>query len=206
MIATRDIELRPETLSYDLRHRATTGIIVPNRSLFLNTKWRATSSSATIHNLPFGLKSFAKPYMTLQKRRRSYWTFLCNFLRRFCEAMSGFAKLLSPKGKLWIVALLLGVKLFNWRAKKHSSTFNVYFPCLRAFRCQTWIRKIDERIVALNYQAIELILLNFLLLNPKGKLWIVGLLVGCLRLPSCSKTRLRSRQLCSRLPTETILR
>ena len=31
-----------------------------------------------------------------------------NFLRRFCEAMSGFAKLLSPKGKLWIVALLLG--------------------------------------------------------------------------------------------------
>ena len=124
--------------------------------------WRAPTSSATIHNLPFGLKSFAKPYMAPPKRRRSYWTFRCNFLRQFCEAMSGFAKLLSPKGKLWIVALLLGVKLFNWRAKKHSSTFNVYFPCLRAFRCQTWIRKIDERIVALNYQAIELILLNFL--------------------------------------------
>ena len=31
-----------------------------------------------------------------------------NFLRRFCKAMSGFAKLLSPKGKLWIVALLVG--------------------------------------------------------------------------------------------------
>ena len=25
-----------------------------------------------------------------------------------CEAMSGFAKLLSPKGKSWIVALLVG--------------------------------------------------------------------------------------------------
>ena len=29
-------------------------------------------------------------------------------MRRFCEAMPGFAKLLSPKGKLWIVALLVG--------------------------------------------------------------------------------------------------
>ena len=38
----------------------------------------------------------------------SYQTTRRNFLRRFCEAMSGFAKLLSPWSKLWFVALLVG--------------------------------------------------------------------------------------------------
>ena len=38
----------------------------------------------------------------------SYRTNRRNFLHRFFEAMSGFAKLLSLKGKLWIIALLFG--------------------------------------------------------------------------------------------------
>ena len=38
----------------------------------------------------------------------SYRTNRRNRFASFCEAMFGFAKLLSPKDKLWIVALLLG--------------------------------------------------------------------------------------------------
>jgi len=30
------------------------------------------------------------------------------WLASFCESMSGYAKLLNPKGKLWIVGLLVG--------------------------------------------------------------------------------------------------
>ena len=47
----------------------------------------------------------------------SYRTNRRNFLRRFCEAMSGFAKLLSPKGKLRIVALLVGALQFLYSKK-----------------------------------------------------------------------------------------
>ena len=65
-------------------------------------KW-APTSSATIHNLPYG-QIDARSCVDIF----SYRSFRRNFLRRFCEAMSGFAKLLSPKGKLWIVALLVG--------------------------------------------------------------------------------------------------
>jgi len=52
--------------------------------------------------------------MALQNRRKKVRRYIQlsptrrNLLRRFCEAMPGFAKLLSPKGKLWIVALLVG--------------------------------------------------------------------------------------------------
>ena len=77
-------------------------------------KTRAPTSSVTIHNLPVGLKSFAKPDMASQNRHKKLRrdiqlsTTRCNFLHRFCEAMSGFAKLLNPLAKLWIVALLVG--------------------------------------------------------------------------------------------------
>jgi len=33
---------------------------------------------------------------------------LTQLLASFCESMSGYAKLLNPKGKLWIVGLLVG--------------------------------------------------------------------------------------------------
>ena len=137
--------------------------------------WRAPTSSATIHNLPFELcearhglaKStqevassglmteyldatscvdFAKPCLASQscwarratcgllhywlepfiwsqnQRKKLRWDIQLsrtrhNFLHRFCEAMSGFAKLLSPKGKLWIVALLVGALDFITFAK-----------------------------------------------------------------------------------------
>ena len=64
--------------------------------------------------MPYGLKSFAKPDMASQNRRKKLRRYIQlsttrrNVLRRFWEAMSGFTKLLSPKGKLWIVALLVG--------------------------------------------------------------------------------------------------
>ena len=90
-------------------------ILLNNNYLILaENNWRTPSSSATIHNLPYGLKSFAKPDMSSQNRRKTLrrvfdsWIYLRNFLRRFCEAMPGFAKLLSPKGELLIVALLVG--------------------------------------------------------------------------------------------------
>ena len=46
-----------------------------------------------------------------------------NFLHRFCEAMSSFAKLLSPKGKLWIVALLLLALQLKYEMLPTSSNF-----------------------------------------------------------------------------------
>ena len=52
-----------------------------------------------------------------------------NFLGRFCEAMSGFVKLLSPWGKFWIVVLLLGAL------------------------------KVDSRLEAVQYAIINLILI-----------------------------------------------
>ena len=73
--------------------------------LISDNSWRAPSSSATIHNLPYWLRSFAKPDMTSQNWRKTLrrlvdsWIYRRNFLRRFCEAMSGFAKLLSPEDK-----------------------------------------------------------------------------------------------------------
>ena len=85
--------------------------------------------SFLLHNLPNGLKSFAKPEMASQNDARSYvdlfdnWIFQRNFLRWFCEAMSGFAKLLSPKGKLWIVALLLLALQLKYEMLPMSSNF-----------------------------------------------------------------------------------
>ena len=64
--------------------------------------------------------SFAKPDMASQNRHKKLrregdnWMSQRNFLRWFCEAMSGFAKLLSPQGKLWIVALLVGALQFAY--------------------------------------------------------------------------------------------
>ena len=51
--------------------------------------WRVTSSSATIHSLPFGINSFAKPEMASPNYARSCvglfdnWSNRHNFLRRF---------------------------------------------------------------------------------------------------------------------------
>ena len=72
---------------------------------------RTTSSSSTIHGLPFGLKCFVKPDMETKLEVAMIGSIAADnsqqILVLFCKAMSGFAKLSSPKGKLWIVALLL---------------------------------------------------------------------------------------------------
>ena len=63
-----------------------------------------------------------------------------NFLRRFCEAMSGFAKLMSMKGTLWIVALLVGAlhtpgivfrRNISQSEGKHGKTYseNIQWAC-----------------------------------------------------------------------------
>jgi len=63
-----------------------------------------------INNIPFGITCFAKPDMALQKNCIQWFDDWLNryFLRRFCKGMSGFAKLLGPRGKSWNVALLVG--------------------------------------------------------------------------------------------------
>ena len=51
--------------------------------------WRVPTSTSTIHNLPFGLKNFAKPDMASQNRRKKLHRYIQlsttrrNFLRRF---------------------------------------------------------------------------------------------------------------------------
>ena len=76
----------------------------------LDINWRAPSSSETIHNLPFGLNSFAKPDMASQNDARSCvrrYIQLSNqsmqLIASFCEAMRGFAKLLRSAADMWIV-------------------------------------------------------------------------------------------------------
>ena len=68
-------------------------------------------SSSKTHTLPYGLDSFVKPDMALQNDTR-----ICCELSAAIEpiiatssvvSMSGFTKHLSPKGKPWIVLLLL---------------------------------------------------------------------------------------------------
>ena len=82
-------------------------------------KWRASTSSAIIHSSPYRLRSFAKPDMASQNRRKKLRRFIqlskqpTQLLALFCEATSGFAKLLSQNGKLWIVALLVGALQFD---------------------------------------------------------------------------------------------
>ena len=105
------------------------------------------TSSATIHKLPFGLKSFAKPDMASQNRRkklRRYIQLIANrrdFLRRFREAMSGFAKLLSLKGKLWIVALLLLHYCLKIKLPQAMVIVpKIFHPGSTGLRIQKWLR------------------------------------------------------------------
>ena len=93
----------------------------------------------------------------------------------FCEATSGFAKLMSPKGKLWIVAPLLGaLQLWNFPRLLEPSKCRIISITLyvieglqpvvqqstiwpsgsRALRSQTWLRKTTQK-VALIYPVIE---------------------------------------------------
>ena len=85
------------TCSLTIRYK-----MLPNSSNFTRKNiLRAPTSSATIHNLPYGVwvRSFAKPDMVSQNRRKKLrrvahnWIYRRNFLRRFCEAISGLAKL-----------------------------------------------------------------------------------------------------------------
>ena len=75
---------------------------------------KVSKQFATIHSLRSELKSFAKPDMASQNRRKKLHRDIqlsnqpTQLLASFSEAMSGFAKLKSPQGNLWIVALLLG--------------------------------------------------------------------------------------------------
>jgi len=69
-------------------------------------------SGGTIHSSPFGLKSFAIPDMASQIDTRSCVNLFSyqtkqQLIASCCKAMSGFAKLLSPEGKMRIVSLLL---------------------------------------------------------------------------------------------------
>ena len=74
-----------------------------------------------------------------------------NFLCQFCEAMSGFAKLLSPKGKLWIVALLVGAlhlisfaKSTQEVALKYSVIAHSTQFLASILRSHVWLRKALE--------------------------------------------------------------
>ena len=77
-------------------------------------RWRAQTSGATIHNLPSGLMALRSQTWLRKIDARSCIELVDNlmyrrdFLRWFCEAMSGFAKINSQKGEMWIVALLVG--------------------------------------------------------------------------------------------------
>ena len=70
------------------------------------------TSGAIVHSLPSGLMGYAWPDMASQNRRMK----LCRYINQLstqlfasnCEAVTDFAELLSPWGKLWIVALLVG--------------------------------------------------------------------------------------------------
>ena len=48
-----------------------------------NDNWRAPSNSVTIHNLPFGLKSFAKADIALQNDARNCFNWLNNTIYRY---------------------------------------------------------------------------------------------------------------------------
>jgi len=58
------------------------------------------------------------------------WMFRRNLLHWFCEAISDFAKLLSPEGNFWISALLVGalhiatmLLISNWKISISSELF-----------------------------------------------------------------------------------
>ena len=99
--------------------------MVPTSSNFTRKYiWRAPTSSATIHNLPLGLKSFAKPDMASQNRCKKLcrvgnnWIFNWIFIS------------LSPYGKLWIVALLVGTLQIYFRVKFEDVGSISYLNCM----------------------------------------------------------------------------
>ena len=58
-------------------------------------------------------------------------------LASFCESMSGYAKLLNPKGKLWIVGLLVGGLRLPSCKVEHNS-------CFHACQLQTYYVNYNE--------------------------------------------------------------
>ena len=68
---------------------------------------RASNSNGTIHGLPFGLRSLA--IHGSQIAAVTCIDLFDNWIDRYmlCGTMFGFAKLMRPKGKLWIVPLLV---------------------------------------------------------------------------------------------------
>ena len=123
------------------------------RALFV----KKVSCSRTIHDLPYGLKSFAKPDMASQNRRKKLRRIIqlsnesTQFIASFCEAMSGFAKLLSPKDELWIVPLLLavlqGMPVEGLQPVVQQSTVSPSGS--RTLRSQTWLRKTTQEVASI---------------------------------------------------------
>ena len=102
------------------------------------------NSSATMHNLPFGLSTFAKPDMASQNQREKLCRDiqLSNHSTQLLEAISGFAKPLRQ-----------------------------IVDCCTTLRSQTWLRKIDARscVEIFSYQTTRC---NFLR-RFQGKFGIV---------------------------------
>jgi len=133
------------------------------------------------------------------------WIFRRNFLRLFCEAIPGFAKLLSPEGKLWIFALLVRalqiatmLLISNW---KISISMELFCPSSsRAFaKPETWLRKTMQQVASI-YPLIEPINATFFCkahkpgasrsaLVWKGEMWTVLLLLEGLQLMGCHVPR-----------------
>ena len=90
----------------------------------LLTWWRAPTSNPTINNLSFGFNKLCVANMASQNDAKLYVDWFDNyinrrnFLCRFCEAMSGFAKLLSTEGKR-----------------------GMCYYCLKLFRCKLLVTK-----------------------------------------------------------------
>ena len=140
------------------------------------------------------IRSFSKADMTLQNGARScvdistYRTHRRNFLHLSVKPGLVFQSPWTQRTNYGLSHYCL--EPFKWRATSSSSTFHIYPTGLRALRSQTWLRKIDARscVQFSSYRTNSTQLLASIfrshvwlrkaLLSPKGKLWILALLLG----------------------------
>ena len=102
------------------------------------------------------------------------WIYRRNFLRRFCEAISGFAKFLSPKGKLWhyclgcaddsSTGLFVTYQIFPFFSQKdYSSTWRLFvYWTFRALEFSNYLmnKKILFSIQLKDFSSTLLFLFN----------------------------------------------